>query len=187
MKFRYIIILLLFSSAYCVAQDLSFLDENNGYKEYKFGKSPNELINIEKPDDWNDEFYTSQNIVPYNYNGSNINTFLNSPVYNVDFWFFKDKLFGIGFTLGVLREDFSLREFGELKNYLTEIFGTEYHLGKSKPGIVKCYIWKGKKVTLEITLSDFDYDLPEEERRPTVCYMYMYENELNTEMKKSQF
>jgi hypothetical protein len=183
-KITVLFLLLSFST---FAQDLNFLDSNNGYKKFKFGKSPEEISEIKKVTNWDEKYYKSHNILPYEYVGNEITSFFNSDIIQLDLDFYNKKLFRIGVLLGEITEDFSLEDFEELKNQLSTIFGSKYYNIQKEKSVVKGYIWTGEKVRLELTLFNFDYDLPKSERRRISCSVYIYHNGLNLEMKKNQF
>ncbi|MBE7630478.1 hypothetical protein [Tenacibaculum piscium] len=178
---------IVFQISLLSAQDLKFLDNNNGYKTYKFGKSPKELNNIKRSSVSDEEFYTSKGIVEYVYTGDNLRYMFNSKIRKIVFLFIKNKLYGIGFSLGELEKDYTLEEFNQMEESFTSTFGKDYVLAKRNPAIVKSYIWKGEKVTLELSLLNLDYKTPKNRRLPKEGSIYIFHQKLNTEVYKSEF
>ncbi|WP_452218915.1 hypothetical protein [Lacinutrix undariae] len=180
-KITVLFLLISFSS---FGQDLNFLDSNNGYKEFKFGKSPEEISEIKKVN-WNEKDNKQSNSLWYEYVGNDITTFFNSDIRGLNLHFFKKKLFLINISLGELTEDFSLKEFEELKNQLSAIFGNDFYNMKKEQDIVDGYIWLGEKVKLQLSL--YYYTIPNSEKKLRYCDVMIFHNSLNLEEKKSQF
>ena len=182
MKKITVLFLLLNISSF--AQDLNFLDSKNGYKKFKFGKTPEEITEIKKVT-WNEVGFKARKSLWYQYVGKDITTFFDSDIRDLDLYFFNKKLFQISISLGELTEDFSLQEFEELKNQLSAIFGNDFYNMKKEQDIVKGYIWLGEKVKLELLLKY--YTIPNSERKLRYCFVTIFHNSLNLERKKSQF
>tara|TARA_R110000796_G_scaffold233296_1_gene351828 strand:- start:309 stop:842 length:534 start_codon:yes stop_codon:yes gene_type:complete len=174
-----IVILFLLITSISFSQDLDFLDYNNGYKQFKFGLNPEQIANIEKYPNWDDDYYKSNNIIPYSYNGSNSYKIFNSDIDYIQLNFHKNKLYYI--TIKVLiKLDDNFEEYNYLKKELYILFGkiTKTHAEVSK-NFITGEIWDGKKVTLELGVYKSE--------NADECYINIYSNVLLLDQRKGQF
>jgi len=122
------------------------LDSYNGFKHFKFGKSPAAFKNLESIKNT----LNLKNVTTYNYIGKDITDFSGVPIEDIRLEFFNNKLYKISVGFSVHnKNDYSLGEFNIVKMALTSNFGESLECEFVDPSMLNCAIWDGKNIRLE--------------------------------------
>ena len=144
-KFLQIFLILFFSNFW--AQNIEKLDNNFGFRKFKFGTDISQIKNIKNN---NSKF---NNMDEYIYEGNDITDIQNVKISRINLYFLNKKLAAIFIAFG-WENDYNSEQFSQVTYGLENSFGKPTASNcKGEVSLLNCNIWMGKKVKLEHTRS----------------------------------
>lgn len=184
MKKKLFIILFLFIVSLSFSQNLTNLDNKNGFKQFKLRSTPDQIKNIEKVEN---QYSKNPLVTEYKYIGNDIKAIFNVDVERITLNFFKNKLFSIVIDFGNKEKEFTDTDFKLISYSLEETYGKDWKKAKTDENILMGSAWIGKKV--ELDLAKLFYI--EKRTSPTYNYIKGYigivDIELTRQMHQSDF
>ena len=184
MHIGYCILLLLFSFT-VNGQNLDRLDAINGFRQFKFGMSSNQIQNIITKK----STVKPRGVVYYSYVGKDIPQFNGVAIESITLGFYKNQLFGIQVAFGNPYKDYTKAEFEMVQQGLESNFGNDFHkCDDNDPNEIDCFIFDGVKVRLEsvrFNLSESDGSR-KKEFKYLEGYMLFSDKNLALEQRKSE-
>ena len=176
----------VFIIANVYSQNLAALDSKNGFRKFILGSPKENYKNLVESENKSSK---KLNLKAYSYKGNDIKTVYNIEVQDITLFFFKNKLSGIQCTFGKKGKEFNKSDFDELYDALLVSYGSTAKTPTNDSGnILNGYIWKGKKVTLEMFRIDFAKNkLNRDENDIIIGCINVYDNYLQTQIYKSEF
>lgn len=155
MKYIFAIVFLI-TQYKAVSQSTDRLDNNNGFKKFKFGLSPSQFTSITED---KRAQVKQTNVKNYIYNGEDITDLFGVRIESIQLSFYKNKLYQITVSFGSVDREYTLGEESMMLYGLKASFGTITHDCKgSEPkdlSVLNCTIWDGRKISLEHLRVDF--------------------------------
>jgi hypothetical protein len=149
MKYIYVIALLLIQVT-AVCQTLDKLDNNNGFKKFKFGSSPSQFTSIKEN---KASPIKLKGVKNYIYSGDDIKEVHGVRIETIYLFFYKNRLYQINVSFGSPVREYTVSDESMIQYGLESNYGYINHdcRGSSETGmtILGCTIWDGRKVRLE--------------------------------------
>ncbi|WP_269222535.1 hypothetical protein [Flavobacterium sp. IMCC34518] len=178
--------LLISCCQFTFSQTVNSLDLKNGFRQFKFGTSPQQIKNIIK-DDKLDNHYGNPNIKHYIYIENDIEKLAFVKIEAINLKFYKNKLVHIGVDFGNLDNEFRYDEYEKILDVLETAYGTNWTQGKDRNDqVLNAAIWEGKNVILELIRIDFTKHTLKDKYNSIKGYLHVYDKKLDAEMYKSQ-
>ncbi|GAA5101957.1 hypothetical protein GCM10023210_42480 [Chryseobacterium ginsengisoli] len=185
---KILFIYLIIISNNILGQSLNSLDLKNGFRNFKFGTSPNQIKNIVKQ---KQQASKNPNVVVYDYIGDEIDNISNVKVDKVSLSFFKNKLFNIGVSFGNILEskDFELYEYNNILAALENTYSKKWVEPSNKDGIIlNGAIWDAKNIRFELMRIDFSKSYTNPKNYGIISgYINVFDKKLTNEMYSSDF
>lgn len=154
---RTVLFIICFTSfiQFTLGQSLDRLDNNNGFRKFKFGMSPTQIKDLTKTE----SIRPLKDVVNYKYTGDDINNLYSVKTDKITLSFYKNKLFSIMIGLGSIYRKYEDFEYEIIQKALKANFGSQYHNCEDQKDMLNCAIWDAKKVRCEhirMNLSEAD-------------------------------
>lgn len=184
-KINLVLLFLILFQMFCFGQSINILDQNNGFKKFKFGTNKSAIKEL--------KLYTTKNnlngVTSYLYTGTDITFFNTVPIEDIVLTFYNNKLYQIAVTFGTIYSEYTKSQFDLVHSNLKNNFGNDYADAKSNMSdILNGHIWDGKKIRLEsIRVQQSEKDGT---RNPKFNYIQGYllftEKNIHKEQQKSE-
>jgi hypothetical protein len=143
---KYIAFLFVFFiSTSSKSQNIHKLDTDYGFKQFKFGLSPDAIKDISKSIIQSN---INKKFTGYNYVGHDMDYLYGVKVDYINLRFYKNRLYSIFINFGSVFKDYSDDEYEKVQYSLEKIYGHVFQTPNYKT-VLKGASWVGKKVTLE--------------------------------------
>ena len=139
------------------AQTLERLDNNNGFRQFKFGMPASKFDSLET----SNTSIKLRNVKFYHYLGKDISEFYGARVESISLGFYQNRLYQIQVSFGTVYREYSTSEYALVQTGLEANFGHIYHecTNNQSPELLNCAIWDASRVKVEnlrLNLSERD-------------------------------
>lgn len=130
------------------AQNITKLDQNNGFKQFKFGMAPSQIKSISPKHSTSIQL---KNVTNYKYTGKEIVSVYGVNISAITLFFYKNRLYQISIAFGDIYSEYTTTQHSLVNYGLKSNFGTQYYECNNEPGsgILDCSIWNGANIELE--------------------------------------
>jgi hypothetical protein len=145
------------SIAFANAQTLDRLDNNNGFRKFKFGMAASKFDSLKT----SNTSLKLRDVKFYDYLGKDISEFYGVRIEGIALGFYQNHLYQIQVSFGTNYREYSTSEFALVQTGLEANFGHLYHecTNTQSPDILSCAIWDASRVRVEslrLNLSERD-------------------------------